>query len=278
MTKKRREQIIVGIKSAGEMASATAWRLHMAGIRHIFMMETRRPAAVRRNVSFSEAIFEGRQTVEGIAADLATDEAGVKNAWRRGRIAVLADPEWNMIRQIRPDVVIDAIIAKKNMGTRLDDARLTIGFGPGFEAGRDVHMVIETARGHDMGRIITSGSASPNTGEPGRIGGYAKRRVLRAPVPGRFETSKKPGEKVKAGQIVGRIGETDIKAEIDGVIRGLVRSQTRAPKNMKLGDIDPRSNASFCDTISDKARAISGSALEAALRGRHGKNHGHGNH
>lgn len=266
MTNKRREQIIAGIKSAGEIASATAWRLHMAGIRRIFMMETRCPAAVRRHVSFSEAIANRQQTVEGISADLATNEADVRNAWRRGRIAVLADPEWNMISHLRPDVVIDAIIAKKNLGTRLNDAPLTIGFGPGFQAGRDVHLVIETARGHDMGRIITSGSASPNTGTPGRIGGYAKRRVLRAPVPGRFQTSKKIGDMVKAGQVVGRIQAANVVAEIDGVIRGLVPSGTQAPSHMKLGDIDPRGDISFCGTISDKARAISGSALEAILR------------
>ncbi|VEN73669.1 conserved hypothetical protein [Candidatus Desulfarcum epimagneticum] len=268
MIQKRRQDIIVGIKGAGEMASAAAWRLYMAGIRRVFMMETSHPSAVRRRVSFCEAVYEKRRTVEGVRASRVSDEAGIRRAWERGHIAVLADPRWDMISRMRPDVALDAILAKKNLGTGLDDAPLTLALGPGFEAGRDAHMVIETARGHHLGRIITEGFAAPNTGIPGRIGGHALKRVLRAPAEGVFEAAVEIGDRISAGEPAGTVGGKEMIAEIDGVVRGLVRTGTKAPLNMKMGDIDPRNDPSFCDAISDKARAVSGSVLEAVLRPR----------
>jgi len=258
--------LTICIKGAGEMASAVAWRLHQANFHRIFMLEVPRPLAVRRRVSFCEAIYDGRQTIEGITAVQSSNPHGVTAAWKKSHIAVLVDPEGMFIPALEPDVVIDAILAKRNLGTHLTQAPLVIGLGPGFEAGRDVHTVIETNRGHDLGRIITRGRAEPNTGIPGRIAGFAARRVLRAPGPGVFETTARIGQLIKAGDVVGSVTRRNVSAQIDGILRGLVRSGTRVTAQMKLGDIDPRGKASYCDTISDKARSISGSVLEVVLR------------
>lgn len=258
--------VSICIKGAGEMASAVAWRLYRANFHRIFMLEVPQPLAVRRRVSFCEAIYDGRQTIEGITAVKTSDHHGVPAAWQKGYIAVLVDPEGNAITTLEPDVVIDAILAKRNLGTHLTQAPLVIGLGPGFKAGGDVHAVVETKRGHDLGRIITRGRAQPNTGIPGRIAGFAARRVLRSPGPGRFQGERKIGERVHPGDIVGRVNGREVCAQIDGILRGLVRSGTQVTDQMKLGDIDPRGKATYCDTISDKARAISGSVLEVVLR------------
>lgn len=259
-------QFLIGIKGAGEMGSAIAWRLHMARMRNIFMTETRHPLAVRRRVSFCEALWEGTAEVEGVTAVKAGDANGVRAAWKNGNIAVITDPEWRIGRDIRPNVLADAILAKRNLGTRPKDAPLVIGLGPGFTAGSDVHMVIETHRGHNLGRIITAGCAEPNTGIPGDIGGHTAKRVLKAPVSGVFRAQAVIGDLIRDGDITGTVDGEPIQAETGGVIRGLIRSGTRIPRGMKVGDIDPRGIASYCHTISDKARAISGSVLEAILR------------
>jgi xanthine dehydrogenase accessory factor len=259
-------ELIIGIKGAGEMASAIAWRLHMANIRKIFMMEIPHPLAVRRGVCFCEAIHDGYKTVEGVEAIRADRVDDVARIWNEGKIAVLADPEWSSRDQLRPDVILDAILAKKNLGTTLTDAGLVIGLGPGFVAGSDVHMVIETNRGHNLGRIITSGSAEADTGVPGDIGGFTRERVLRAPAGGIFRTGKAIGDSVKTGEVVGAVAGMEIRTRIDGVIRGLIRPDIEVTQGMKLGDIDPRGDGSYCYTISDKARAIAGSTLEAILR------------
>ncbi len=259
-------QKIICIKSAGEMASAVAWRLYQAHFRRIFMLEVPRPLAVRRRVAFSETIYTNCQTIETVTAVKAADIIAVTAAWAKGHIPVLVDPGGETIAALQPDVIIDAILAKKNLGTHLTQAPLVIGLGPGFDAGQDVHIVIETNRGHDLGRIITSGPAQPNTGIPGNIAGYARRRVLRAPRGGRFQTQMDIGRPVKRGDIIGTVDDQAVCAEIDGVIRGLVRSGIDVSRHMKLGDIDPRGITAYCDTISDKARAISGSVIEAVLR------------
>lgn len=258
--------ITICIKGAGEMASAVAWRLHQANFQRICMLEVPQPLAVRRRVSFCEAIYDGRQTIEGITAVKTIDQHGVPAAWKSGHIAVLVDPEGKTIPDLAPDVVIDAILAKRNLRTCKTQATLVIGLGPGFEAGRDVHAVIETNRGHNLGRIITRGRAQPNTGIPGRIAGFAARRVLRAPGPGRFQAACKIGQPIKAGGVVGRVADRKVCAQIDGILRGLLRSGPRVTAHLKLGDIDPRGNPAYCDTISDKAWAISGSVLEVVLR------------
>jgi xanthine dehydrogenase accessory factor len=257
---------VIAIKGAGEMASAVAWRLYVANLRSIFMMETAMPLAVRREVSFCEAVHRGSKTVEGVEAVKAGTAEDIPRMWRLGKVAVIVDPEWRTLNQIKPDVVVDAILAKQNLGTRKDDAPLVIGLGPGFVAGGDVHLVIETNRGHHLGRLIFSGSAEPDTGIPAPVGGVAAARVLRAPAAGEFQSSRNIGEAVRQGEVIGRVGETEVTAGIDGVLRGLMRTPTRVPKGIKLGDIDPRGEAGFCCTISDKARAVAGSVLEAILR------------
>ena len=266
MKKNSLRELSIGIKGAGEMASAIAWRLYMANIRKIFMMEIPCPLAVRRGVSFCEAIHEKSKTVEGVDAVRADRVDDVKQIWEQGKIAVLVDPGWTSGEKLKPDVVLDAILAKKNLGTTRTEAGLVIGLGPGFVAGDDVHMVIETNRGHNLGRIIASGSAEADTGIPGDIDGYTDERVLRAPHSGVFRTGKVIGDAVKKGEAVGEVAGTEVRTRIDGVVRGLLRSDIAVTRGLKLGDIDPRGVRNHCFTISDKARAIAGSALEAVLR------------
>jgi xanthine dehydrogenase accessory factor len=258
--------LIVVIKGAGEMASAVAWRIYMANIRQILMLETSSPLAVRRAVSFCEALHDGHQIVEGVKAKRADSPDDVRACWKKGNIAVCSDPDWKLPAKFQPDVVIDAILAKKNLGTAMDEAPLVIGIGPGFTAGEDVHMVVETTRGHHLGRIITDGRAEPNTGIPGSISGYTQERVLRAPCEGEFKAAYSIGDSVKKGESIGTVAADPVRAQIDGVLRGLIRSATQVHPGFKIGDIDPRGDARYCHTISDKARAISGSVLEAILR------------
>jgi xanthine dehydrogenase accessory factor len=258
--------LAIVIKGAGEMASAVAWRLYMANFKKILMLETARPLAVRRKVSFCEALHAPSQTVEGVQATMVGAFEDIQAAWGQGEIAVAADPKWLLLHQVRPEVVVDAILAKNNLGTRMTDAELVIGLGPGFSAGQDVHMVIETHRGHDLGRILTTGSAQANTGVPGAIAGYARERVLRAPVAGHFQTSRSIGDLVNAEEIIGTVAGQKVPSRIDGVLRGLIRSGTKVTRGLKIGDVDPRGQKQFCDTISEKARAIGGSVLEAVLR------------
>ena len=248
------------------MASAVAWRLYMANLRRILMLEIQNPMAVRREVAFCEAIHDGQKEVEGVKAVSADGIDAIKACWQGNAIAVVADPRWRSLSKIKPDVVVDAILAKKNLGTNVNEAELVIGLGPGFSAGKDVHLVIETNRGHHLGRIITSGAAEPNTGIPGSIEGYAEERVLRAPGGGIFRAQKQIGDSVKKDEILGFVDEEKVIAGIEGVLRGLIRSGSRVSKGLKLGDIDPRGEAGYCYTISDKARAIAGSVLEAILR------------
>jgi xanthine dehydrogenase accessory factor len=256
----------IGIKGAGEMASAIAWRLHMANIRKIFMMEIPCPLAVRRGVCFCEAVHDGCKTVEGVEAIKADSADHVGGIWKEGKIAVLVDPGWKAREKLHPDVILDAIVAKKNLGTARTDAGLVIGLGPGFVAGSDVHMVIETNRGHNLGRVIATGSAEPDTGVPGDIGGYTQERVLRAPAGGMFRTPKAIGDLVKTGEVVGEVAGMEIRTRIGGVVRGLIRPGIEVAQGAKLGDIDPRGDRSYCFSISDKARAIAGAALEAVFR------------
>ncbi|MCP4106820.1 MAG: EF2563 family selenium-dependent molybdenum hydroxylase system protein [Desulfobacteraceae bacterium] len=258
----------IGIKGAGEMSSAVACRLFMANMRNIVMMEIPHPQAVRREVSFCEALYEGNKTVEGIEAVKADTVEEIRLAWTNGKIAVVTDPKWTYIEKIKPDVIIDAILAKKNLGTFQGEAPVVIGLGPGFDAGRDVDFTIETKRGHNLGKIITKGRAEPNTGIPGSIIGYAAERVLRAPVKGVFNTVRTIGDTVKAGDLVGIVDSADVRTLVSGVIRGLIRPGSEVSEGLKLGDIDPRGNKDYCNTISDKARAIAGAVLEAVLRGK----------
>jgi len=259
-------ELTIAIKGAGEMASAVAWRLYMANFKKILMLETANPLAVRREVSFCEALHDGSQTVEGVKAVMAGSIEDIYSEWEQGRIAVAADPQWLLLEQLRPKVLVDSILAKKNLGTRMKDAELVIGLGPGFDAGSDVHLVIETNRGHDLGRIITAGSAEANSGVPGTIAGFAEERVLRAPAAGHFKTARSIGDLVIADEIIGTVAGQKLSSRIDGVLRGLIRSETTVTRGLKIGDVDPRGKKQYCFTISEKARAIGGSVLEAVLR------------
>ena len=259
-------ELTIVIKGAGEMASAVAWRLYMANLRKILMLETANPLAVRREVSFCEAVHDGSKAVEAVNAIRVSAIEDIHTAWEQGRIAVAADPQWHLPNQVRPQVVVDAILAKKNLGTRMAEAELVIGLGPGFNAGSDVHMVIETKRGHDLGRILTTGTAEANTGVPGNIAGFTKDRVLRAPAAGQFRTARSIGDFLKAGEIVGTVAVQNVSSKLDGVLRGLIRPNSTVTQGLKIGDVDPRRQKQNCYTISEKARAIGGSVLEAVLR------------
>lgn len=248
------------------MASGVAWRIYMSNIRKILMLETASPLAVRREVSFCEAVHEGRKTVDGVEAIKIDDYENLLQTWTHAKIAIAVDPDWKMLEQAQPAVVIDAILAKKNLGTHIKEAPLVIGLGPGFAASQDVHFVIETNRGHNLGRIITSGNAEPDTGIPGSIKGFTEERVLRAPCDGEFNAQRSIGNHVKRGDIIGTVAEEAVVARIDGVIRGLIRSSVSVRRGLKIGDIDPRGIVDYCDTISEKARAIGGAVLEAILR------------
>ena len=263
-------ELVIAIKGAGEMATGVAWRLFQSNFKNIFMMEIENPIAVRRRVSFCEVVhndkIDEKIIVEGVEAKKILQPDDFQTAWDSSCIPVIVDPDWKSIKAIRPHVLVDAIIAKKNLGTNLSEAPLVIGLGPGFEAGRDVHMVIETNRGHNLGRIILNGCAEPNTGAPGSINGYTKERVLRSPCSGIFKSSLNIGALVKQNDVVGHVDGKPVVAQIDGVLRGHIRNNTMVTKQLKIGDIDPRGNRQHCTTISEKARAIGGSVLEAILR------------
>ncbi len=259
-------ELIIAIKGAGEMATGIATRLFQANFKQIFMVEIENPVAVRRRVSFCEAIHEDRAEVEGVRAKRIENMKDISLAWENNCIPVLVDPDWQSIKTIQPHVVVDAIIAKKNLGTHRNEAPLVIGLGPGFEAGQDVDMVIETLRGHNLGRIIEKGCPAPNTGVPGPIGGFTSERLLRAPCFGIFTAIIPMGAMVKKNDVVGHVGDQPVIAKIDGILRGLIRDNTRVKDRLKIGDIDPRGNKEYVTSISEKARAIGGGVLEAILR------------
>ncbi len=265
MTNRRFDDITVVIKGAGEMASGVAWTLHQAGVGGILLLERSAPTAVRRRVSFCEAVDTGRHTVEGVTALCVRDTDEMRRAWEGGCLAVRVDPRWRSLAALGPQVVIDAILAKRNLGTHREEADLVIGLGPGFTAGMDVHRVIETQRGHHLGRILTAGSAAPNSGVPGSIGGHTTARVLRAPTDGRVSAGTPIGTPVATGQAVVAVAGVTVKAPIDGVLRGMIREGRQVSAGLKIGDIDPRGDVGYCDTISEKARTIGGAALLAIL-------------
>jgi xanthine dehydrogenase accessory factor len=258
--------LTIGIKGAGEMASGIAHCLYQANLPHIFMMETQKPLAVRRRVSFCSAIGAGEITVEGVTAVAVETIEDIKGAWKEKKIPVIIDPQWQLIERIQPEVVIDAILAKKNLGTKRGEAPLVIGLGPGFTAGEDVDLLIETERGHNLGRHIFSGAAAKDTGIPGNIGGHTMKRVLRSPGDGCFIAERQIGDSVKAGEIIGTVGRAAVVAEITGVVRGLILSGIFVSAGLKIGDIDPRNDSGYCDTLSDKARTLGGSVIMAILK------------
>jgi xanthine dehydrogenase accessory factor len=264
-TMKTISDIKVGLRGGGDLASGVAWRLYQSGFK-VFITEIAKPLAVRRKVAFCEAVYDGRAEVEGVEAVLIPKAEDVYSIWEQSKIPLLVDPQCEAKKVIEPQVIVDAILAKKNLGTSIHDAPLVIALGPGFEAGKDAHFVVETNRGHNLGRLITSGTAEPNTGIPGPVQGITAERVLRAPVDGEWKNILDIGDEVKKGDVVGSVNRVALEAQIDGVIRGLIRSGMDVRKGLKLGDIDPRGNKEFCYTISEKSRALGGTVLEAILR------------
>lgn len=261
---------LVLIKGAGDLASGVALRLHRAGF-PVVMTETAEPLAVRRRVALAQAVYDGVCQVEEVTGRLCTAET-VPAGLQSGEIAVLVDPQTHSLVQLRPFALVDAVMAKRNTGTRLMDAPLVVALGPGFTAGVDCHAVIETNRGHNLGRVLWAGSAEPDTGTPGElpgIGGKAS-RVLRAPIGGFVEPLAEIGDHVRTGDVLavvrGDQGETgEVCAPFDGVLRGLIHPRVRAAAGMKIGDVDPRAAREHCFTVSDKSLAIGGGVLEAIL-------------
>lgn len=250
------------IRGAGDLATGIALRLHRAGI-SVVMADIAEPTCIRRTVAFSEAIRCGSARVEDVHVSLGATPDELRAIVERGEVAVAVDPNAELVADLAPDAVVDAILAKRNLGTTMDMAPIVIGVGPGFTAGEDCHAAVETKRGHYLGRVLYTGSPIANTGVPGIIAGVGAKRVLRSPADGPFECVREIGDIVTAGEVVGRVAGEPMLATIDGVLRGLLAPGVPAFTGMKAGDIDPRGDASFVKTVSDKATAVGGGVLEA---------------
>lgn len=256
--------MLVLIRGAGDLATGIALRLFRSHLR-VVMTDLPQPTAIRRTVCFSQAILYESYTVEDVTAVHARTQQDVRRILSGGQIPVLADPQASCQTWLRPDVLVDAILAKKNLGTAITDAPLVIGVGPGFCAGRDCHAVVETMRGHTLGRVIRQGEPLPNTNIPGLIGGFAGERVMRAPDDGIFHQLLDIGAHIQPGDIAGIVNGTPMRCTIAGVVRGILPEGTPVHKGMKSGDVDPRGKEEYCATASDKAIAIGGGVLQAIL-------------
>lgn len=257
-------QTRVLIRGGGDLATGVAHTLCAGGFQ-VCLLETEQPMAVRRTVSFCEAVHQGAHSVEGLTAVRIQHPDEIETTWKENKIPLRVDPE-NTTRRFLPfHVLVDATMAKRNMGTRSSHAPLVIGMGPGFCAGEDVHAVVETKRGHHLGRVITQGPGQANTGIPETVNGYGVERVLRAPCDGRFTASKQIGEAVSTGEQVAQVNDTPIRSSISGTLRGILKTGTMVTCGVKAGDVDPRGDIRHCFTISDKARALGGAVLTAIL-------------
>ena len=260
--------MLVALKGAGDLATGVIHRLSRAGFA-VMATELPQPTVLRRTVAFAEAVAMGEMTVEGITACRASSPGEIQAALVRGLVPLVVDPKGTMLRQMQPRVLVEATLSKYNSGITMDDAPLVIALGPGYEAGKDVHAVIETNRGHNLGRVYLQGCAEPNTGVPGTIGGYGIERILRAPCAGTLYGLRQIGDQVQEGETVAVVNADDssmpITAAISGILRGLVRDGLPVSSGMKVGDIDPRAIREHCFTISDKSRAVGGGVLEAIM-------------
>ena len=254
----------IWIRGAGDLATGIALRLYRSGF-DIVMSDIAVPTTVRRTVAFSPAVYTGEASVEGITGKLCENISMIDTVMESGYIPVIVDPSGEIMKEYKPDIIVDAIIAKTNIGTKITDADIVIGVGPGFNAGVDCHAVVETKRGHNLGRVLWSGSAYPNTGVPGNIGGYTVERIIRATADGVFKAKVNIGDYVKAGDLLAYCDETPVYANIDGIVRGLLQDGVKVKTGMKSGDVDPRAEKEYCFTVSDKASAIGGGVLEAIL-------------
>jgi xanthine dehydrogenase accessory factor len=252
------------IRGGGDLGSGVALRLWRCGF-HVAILEVESPVAVRRTVSFSEAVYDGVAVVEEATGRLIQDAAGAVKVMAAGEIAVLVDPPAASVKRLVPYALVDAILAKRNTGTRKDMAPCTVALGPGFEAGIDVCAVVETNRGPNLGRVIWHGSPEADTGVPAPIGDRAADRVLRAPGPGTLENERTIGDVVQQDDIVARVGNVPVRAPFAGMVRGLARAGLTVQTGMKIGDLDPRMDPSLCGLVSDKSLAVAGGVLEAVL-------------
>jgi xanthine dehydrogenase accessory factor len=260
---------LVVVRGAGDLATGCIVRLVRAGFR-VAALEAAQPSAIRRTVCLSEAIYQGKAEVEGVRAIRVDSLEAMQAALAHfGPVPILADPGCTVLPQLRPLALVDAIIAKRNLGTRIGMAEVVVALGPGFEAGVDADAVVETNRGHDLGRVLLGGRAEPDTGTPGLIAGMGKERVLHAPVAGVAENLKRIGDQVLAGEpvlaLAGPEGKVPLAAPIDGMLRGLIRPGFEAWAGLKVADVDPRGRREHCFTISDKGLAVAGGVLEAIL-------------
>jgi xanthine dehydrogenase accessory factor len=254
----------VVVRGGGDIATGTIYRLHQAGFK-VIILEIKNPTAIRRTVSFSQAIFDGEVEVEGVRSRLCANVDQIEQAHIDHVIPIVVDPEGALINQYKPLVVIDAILAKKNLGTNIGMADIVIALGPGFIAGKDAHAVIETNRGHNLGRVIYDGEAEENTGIPGSIDGYTWERVVYAPANGPIKVFKDIDSLVEVGDELAEVSGELVVANIAGLVRGMIQEGTTVFKGMKIADVDPRGSKVDCHTISDKARSIGGAVLEAIL-------------
>jgi xanthine dehydrogenase accessory factor len=255
---------LVMIRGAGDLATGVAYRLWYAGFK-VVMLELEQPLVVRRTVSFASAVFDQKITVEGLKAELCSAAEDVSGCFARNSVPVLIDPQARALDSLNLKIIIDATMMKGNLITKITDAELVIGLGPGFTAGQDVHALVETKRGHDLGRVIYSGAAATDTGEPGLVGGYGRERLLRAPVEGIFKPAKEIGALIEKGELAATVDQTPIRAEISGLVRGMLYPGLKVSRGVKVGDIDPRGTEVDYLKISDKARSIGGGVLEAIL-------------
>ena len=251
---------LVVLRGGGDLATGVAVRLFSSGF-DVLILETDAPTAIRRTVSFCQAVYDGSAVVENINARLVNSFT-----YPSGNIPVMIDPDTEILSEISPLAVVDAVIAKKNLGLSKETADIVIALGPGFKAGKDCHAIIETMRGHNLGRVIYSGEAAPDTGAPGAINGITKERVIHASCAGKLSIIKDIASIVKKDETIALINNTPVKATIDGLVRGMIRDGHEVPEGMKIADIDPRlSETENCFTVSDKARALGGGVLEAIL-------------
>lgn len=261
---------LIIVRGGGDLATGTVYKLKKSGF-PVLILEVANPSAIRRNVAFCEAVYRGAQTVEDMTCYLAESVEQAEQFLREGRLTVLVDPNGEAIPRLKPLAVVDAILAKKNLGTYRAMAPITLALGPGFTAGEDVDAVVETRRGHDLGRVLWSGCAAPNTGIPGIIGGFGKERVIHSPAEGIVRNVRKITDTVSRGEIIAVVmtenGDIPVEATLDGILRGLIRDGYPVTAGFKMADIDPRADEYHnCFTISDKARCIAGGVLEAILQ------------
>lgn len=254
---------LIIVRGGGDIATGIIQALHRARFR-VLALEVAQPMAIRRAVSLCEAARLGECTVEDITAKRVYNKEAIAACWAGDQVPLAVDSTGEWIKRLGPDCVVDAILAKRNTGTRIGMARVVIGVGPGFVAGVDAHAVIETMRGHDLGRLILSGAARPNTGVPGELGGRSAERVIHAPAPGEVRHVRKIGDIVERGEVLFYIGEMPCCAPFGGLLRGLIAEGMPVGRGVKVADIDPRTDVCWA-TVSDKARCIGGAVLGAYL-------------